>query len=116
MWNDNSRIPRFFMIHIGQLIKQELEHQERTPSWLARKINCERPNVYNIFERNLNKTPNEIKQQILCEKAIRLLTTTSLSVEEISSQLQFSSSSYFRKILKKHTKKTPSMIRKENFM
>lgn len=50
-WNDNSRIPRFFMIHIGQLIKQELELQERTPSWLARKINCERPNVYNIFER-----------------------------------------------------------------
>ena len=50
-WNDNSRNPRFFMIHIGQLIKQELELQERTPSWLARKINCERPNVYNIFER-----------------------------------------------------------------
>ena len=50
-WNDNSRIPRFFMIHIGQLIKQELELQERTPSWLARKINCERPNVNNIFER-----------------------------------------------------------------
>ena len=41
----------FFMIHIGQLIKHELELQERTPSWLARKINCERPNVYNIFER-----------------------------------------------------------------
>ena len=39
------------MVHIGKLIKQELEAQERTPSWLARKISCERPNVYNIFER-----------------------------------------------------------------
>lgn len=41
----------FFMVHIGKLIKQELEAQERTPSWLARKISCERPNIYNIFER-----------------------------------------------------------------
>ena len=39
------------MVHIGKLIKLELEAQERTPSWLARKISCERPNVYNIFER-----------------------------------------------------------------
>ena len=72
--------------------------------------------LYNTFAKILNKTPIEIKQQILCEKAIKLLSTTHLSVEEISSHLQFSSSSYFRKILKKHTNKTPSMIRKENFM
>ena len=37
------------MVHIGQLIKEELERQERTPAWLARKINCARPNVYYIF-------------------------------------------------------------------
>ncbi len=39
------------MIHIGQLIKEELERQERTPTWLAKKINCERPNVYYIFQQ-----------------------------------------------------------------
>lgn len=39
------------MIHIGQLIRQELDRQERTPTWLARKINCERPNVYYIFSQ-----------------------------------------------------------------
>ena len=39
------------MIHIGQLIKTELERQERTPTWLARKINCDRTNIYRIFER-----------------------------------------------------------------
>ncbi len=37
------------MPHIGKLIKAELERQERTPAWLARKINCERPNIYYIF-------------------------------------------------------------------
>ena len=80
---------------------------------IAFYCNISEATLYNLFKRNLNKTPNAIKQQILCEKAIRLLSTTSLSVEEISSHLQFSSSSYFRKILKKHTNKTPSMIRKE---
>ena len=39
------------MIHIGQLIKTELEHQERTPTWLAKKINCDRTNIYRIFDR-----------------------------------------------------------------
>ncbi|MBO5262769.1 MAG: XRE family transcriptional regulator [Bacteroidaceae bacterium] len=39
------------MIHIGQLIYEEMQRQERTPAWLARKINCERPNVYYIFKQ-----------------------------------------------------------------
>lgn len=36
-------------IHIGRLIREELIRQERTPTWLARKINCERTNIYYIF-------------------------------------------------------------------
>ena len=39
------------MIHLGQLIKTELERQERTPTWLAKKINCDRTNIYRIFNR-----------------------------------------------------------------
>ena len=39
------------MEHIGKLIKQEMERQERTPTWLARKISCERTNVYYIFKQ-----------------------------------------------------------------
>ncbi len=39
------------MIHIGQIIKQEMVRQERTPAWLARKINCERPNIYYIYSQ-----------------------------------------------------------------
>lgn len=38
-------------IVIGQLIEKELRRQERTVTWLARKINCDRRNVYNVFER-----------------------------------------------------------------
>ena len=38
-------------IVIGKLIEQELRRQERTVTWLARKINCDRRNIYNVFER-----------------------------------------------------------------
>lgn len=39
------------MIHIGQLIKAELERQERSVTWFAKKLYCERTNVYSIFKR-----------------------------------------------------------------
>ena len=39
------------MAHIGQLIRDELKQQGRTVTWLAKAINCDRTNIYNIFER-----------------------------------------------------------------
>lgn len=39
------------MIFIGPLIKAELERQERSISWFARKIGCDRSTVYRIFQR-----------------------------------------------------------------
>lgn len=68
--------------------------------------------LYGIFKKAYNTTPIEKKQEIFCERASELLITTDLSVEEISATLGFSSSSYFRKIFKKHTGKTPMQVRK----
>ena len=39
------------MVHIGTLIKEELNRQERSVAWFARKLCCERTNVYSIFKR-----------------------------------------------------------------
>ena len=64
------------------------------------------------FRKHFGKTPVEMRHRILTEKATQLLTATDLSVEEISNRLGFSSSSYFRKVLKKETGKTPLQIRK----
>lgn len=38
-------------MHIGQLIKQELEAQGRTVVWFARNMSYSRTNIYKIFER-----------------------------------------------------------------
>lgn len=40
-----------FMIHIGKLIENELRRQERSVTWFAKKLCCERTNVYSIFRR-----------------------------------------------------------------
>lgn len=39
------------MVHIGKLIEQELRKQERSVTWFANKLYCERTNVYSIFKR-----------------------------------------------------------------
>lgn len=39
------------MIPIGQQIEEELRHQERSVSWFARKLCCNRQNIYDIFRR-----------------------------------------------------------------
>lgn len=37
---------------IGELIKEELEHQGKSISWFAKKLSCDRSNVYRIFQKN----------------------------------------------------------------
>lgn len=38
-------------VHIGKLIQQTLKKQGRSPSWLAEQINCNRDNIYKIYQR-----------------------------------------------------------------
>ena len=78
---------------------------------VAEKCGISTPYLYLLFKNNEEVTPNEFKQRVLCQRAAELLTVTDKSVEEISSALGFSSSSYFRKILKKHLGQTPREIR-----
>lgn len=39
------------MIHIGSLIEQELRKQERSVTWFANKLHCDRTNIYKIFKK-----------------------------------------------------------------
>lgn len=38
-------------VHIGSMIKQELQKQGRTVNWFANEIYCEKSNVYKMFRR-----------------------------------------------------------------
>ncbi len=38
--------------HIGLSIRNELKRQERSVSWFARHLSCDRSNVYRIFSKD----------------------------------------------------------------
>ena len=81
---------------------------------VARHCDVSESTLYTVFKKTYHMTPVRIKQMILFERASELLTTTNLSVEEISGRLCFSSSSYFRKVFRNHTGKTPLQVRKDS--
>lgn len=87
-------------------------HTDFLISDVAEHCKVSESTLYSIFKKAFKATPIEKKQQIFCERAAELLITTELSIEEISAMLGFSSSSYFRKIFKKHMNKTPLQVRK----
>ena len=69
--------------------------------------------LYHYVKRVSGKTPNCLRQEILCQKAAELLVTTNYTIEEICDKLEFSSAAYFRKVFGSIYKKSPSQMRKE---
>ncbi len=92
------------------------EHPNCSVPDIAKACFISEPYLYLLFKKVLGTTPNDYRQAYLCELGVDLLSTTSKSVEEISDTLGFSSCSYFRKILKKHTGSTPRDIRKSGLL
>ena len=96
----------------------------RARSYMRRNINCSVPElsrylsmsesaVYSLFREKLSSTPIAEKNKIRTEMAIELLSTTDMSVEQISEKLGFSSAAYFRKVLRAFCDKTPRELRKK---
>jgi AraC-like DNA-binding protein len=72
--------------------------------------------LYHYVKRSSGKTPNQLRQEILCEKAAELLFTTSYTIEEICDKLGFSSAAYFRKVFHSVYHTSPSKMRKKENM
>lgn len=99
------------------IVNVAIAYMNRCPSArmheVAAACKVSETSLYLAFRTELGKTPNTIRHELLCKRAEELLTTTMLSVENISDRLGFSSSSYFRKVFFSITKKTPRQVRKE---
>ena len=53
---------------IGILIKEELEKQERSITWFARKLSCDRSNIYSLFQKESIDTNLLVRISILLGK------------------------------------------------
>ena len=56
------------MINIGQAIEAELRDQERTVSWLSRRLDCDRTKIYQIFHKPAIKTDMLMKISLVLNK------------------------------------------------
>ncbi|MBQ9761383.1 MAG: helix-turn-helix transcriptional regulator [Clostridia bacterium] len=88
-------------------------HLDFKVSELARHCGMSESGLYAFLQKNANTTPIDIKNRIKTERAVELLQSTDLFVEEISDRLGFCNTAYFRKVLRLQTGKTPSDIRRE---
>ena len=100
-----------------QLFSKAKHYISKNPDFrvpdLARHCGMSESGLYAFFKSYAQATPIEYKNRIQTEKAIALLASTDLSIEEISDRVGFQSVAYFRKIIKAQTGKTPTEIRKE---
>ncbi len=95
-----------------QAKKQLRDHPHCSNEALAIACNISLPYLYKLFKTFENETPNTYRQKVLCNQAKDLLQTTDISIEQISTMLEFCSSAHFRDIFKKHIGMTPRAFRK----
>ncbi len=68
--------------------------------------------LYKIFQEQRKMTPTDLRQKLQVERALAILCSTDLKIEEVAEQCGFCSVIYFRKVFKKVTGKLPSQVRK----
>ena len=78
---------------------------------LAKACHLSQSHFFALFKKIMGTTPIEYKNTLLIQKGLDLLAHTNKSVEEISFDLGFSYPSYFRKLLKNATGKSPARLR-----
>ena len=103
-----------------QLFSKATDYILRYPSFkvceLARHLGMSESGVYLFFRTYGGTSPIELKNKLLAQKAVTLLSSTDLSVEQIATKLGFKSSAYLRRVLKTHLGESPSSVRKNRVM
>ncbi len=102
----------------NQLFKEVTDCMITCPDYniskVAKSCGISEAGLYNLFRQYSETTPAKFKLGVKLDRAVSLLVTTDMPIEEISSTCGFSSSSYFRKLFYKTYNKTPRQMRKDS--
>ena len=89
-----------------------IQHPFAKTSALAKNCTISEAALYSAFHKASDVTLNQLRNNLLLEKAKDILISTDKPIEYISDVLRFSSTSYFRKKFKQYFNITPTEMRK----
>lgn len=94
------------------LLKQ-YHKEERTVNFYADKMCISPKHLSSVIKQMSHKTAHEIIADFVTMTAKRLLKTTTMSIQEISDELNFANQSFFGKFFKQNTGQPPSAYRRK---
>lgn len=94
------------------LLKQ-YHKEERTVNFYANKMCISPKHLSSVIKQMSHKTAHEIIADFVTMTAKRLLKTTTMSIQEISDELNFANQSFFGKFFKQNTGQSPSAYRRK---
>lgn len=87
--------------------------EERTVNFYADKMCISPKHLSSVIKQMSHKTAHEIIADFVTMTAKRLLKTTTMSIQEISDELNFANQSFFGKFFKQNTGQSPSAYRRK---
>lgn len=89
-------------------------HEQHKVEWYADQLHLAPKYLSNILHQTINTSPNALIDQAILRKAKSLLSSTSLSIQQISDRLGFQNQSHFGTFFKHQTGLNPSAFKKSN--
>ena len=89
-------------------------YEKITPTMIANHLSMNCSYLCNHFKKETGKTITQYINELKIHESKRLLKNSSLSLIEISTQLGYSSQSYFHIVFKNHTGMTPQDFKNKN--
>lgn len=87
-------------------------HEQHAVEWYADQLHIAPKYLSNTVHKTLNSSPNAYIDQALIRHAKSLLSSTSLSIQEIADRLGFQNQSHFGTFFKRQTGVNPSVYKR----
>ncbi len=106
--------PSSFLDMVTTVLEKNLANENFQISDLAKHLYCSRTQVYRKLKVALGTSFTDLVKEMKVDRAKSLIAKTDQSITEISQQLGFRDASYFTRVFKQITGKTPSAFRSEH--
>jgi len=109
-----SEADQAFLAKMDKLIHDNLSSEELSAKFLTDRLAMSRASLYNKVKALTGMGVNDYINRIRIERSVHLLTTTDLSINEISYEVGFSYPRYFSTSFKQMKGMTPTRFKEEN--